>query len=69
MLLKHGFNDEVLEFDNFVRIITPIKKEKRQPKDSEIEDIQKISDVFLSKLRLDVIDVISLKIADSLKNI
>lgn len=66
MLLKHGFNDAVLEFDKFVIIITPIKKEKRQPKDSEIEDIQKISDIFLSKLELDAIDVISLKIADSL---
>lgn len=68
-LLKYGFNDATLDFDDFLRIITPIKKENRQPKDFEIEAIQRASDTFLSKIGVDVINVISLSIAQSLNNV
>ena len=69
VLLKYGFDDDVIKcLDDYLTTITPIKKEKRIPYESEIEEMEQINDTFLTLLDIDAIDTITLKIVQSLKS-
>lgn len=67
LLWKYGYSEAAAFFDDFINIITPVKKEKRALKDSELEEIDRISDAILSHLNIKAIDEISFKIAASFK--
>ena len=67
LLKRYGFEDAVKIFDEYIEIIAAVKKEIRSPNDTEKEEIQRLSDDFLSCLDLDAIEIISRKIAKSIE--
>ena len=67
MLSEYGYQGAADCLEDFLTVIQPFEKSKRIPTETEIENMEKISDRFLDELPLDVIDEIAVKVAELLK--